>query len=98
MLVGALAAALEASDRIASTFGAAGTDGPSKTDEPPPAQVLDRLRQGLSAAAGDPALAQARVELAESIRVLGLKHGIPALRHCQRLVDDLRELLNGITG
>ena len=92
MLVGALAAALEASDRIASTLG------PPNSDEPPPAQVLDRLRQGLSAAAGDPALAQASVELAEAIRVLGHKHGIPALRHCHRLVDQLRELLDGITG
>jgi two-component system, NtrC family, nitrogen regulation response regulator NtrX len=92
MLVGALAAALEASDRIASTLG------PPKTDEPAPAQVLDRLRQSLSAAAGDPALAQASVELAEAIRVLGHKHGIPALRHCHRLVDQLRELLDGITG
>ena len=92
MLVGALAAALEASDRMASTLG------PAKTDEPAPAQVLDRLRQSLSAAAGDPALAQASVELAEAIRVLGHKHGIPALRHCHRLVDDLRELLDGITG
>jgi two-component system, NtrC family, nitrogen regulation response regulator NtrX len=92
MLVGALAAALEASDRIASTLG------PPKTDEPAPAQVLDRLRQSLSAAAGDPALAQASVELAEAIRVLGHKHGIPALRHCHRLVENLRELLDGITG
>ena len=65
---------------------------------PPPAQVLDRLRQSLSAAAGDPALAQASVELAEAIRVLGHKHGIPALHHCHRLVEDLRELLDGITG
>jgi ActR/RegA family two-component response regulator len=92
MLVGALGAALEASDRIASTLG------PATTSESPPAQVLDRLRQSLSAAAGDPALAQASVELAEAIRVLGHKHGIPALRHCHRLVDDLRELLDGITG
>jgi two-component system, NtrC family, nitrogen regulation response regulator NtrX len=92
MLVGALAAALEASDRMVSTLG------PPKTEEPAPAQVLDRLRQSLSAAAGDPALAQASVELAEAIRVLGHKHGIPALRHCHRLVDDLRELLDGITG
>jgi ActR/RegA family two-component response regulator len=92
ILVNALAAALEASDRIASTLE------PAKSDEPAPAQVLDRLRQGLTTAAGDPALAQASVELAEAIRVLGHKHGIPALRHCHRLIENLRELLDGITG
>jgi ActR/RegA family two-component response regulator len=92
MLFDALGAALGASDRIARTLDG---DGP-RSEEPPPPQVLDQLRQGLTTAAGDPAVAKASVELAEAIRVLGVKHGPPALRHCLRLVDDVRALLDGL--
>lgn len=91
LLLDALAAALGASDHVTKTLAGGAT-------EPPPAEVLERLREGLASAGGDPALAQASVDLAEAIRVLGLKHGPAALRHCQALVENLRGLLDELTG
>lgn len=94
MLFDALAAARAASEQVAETLtGPSGARG----EQAPPAQVLDQLQHGLASAAGDPALAQASLELAEAIRVLGLKHGVPALRHCRQLVDNLRDLLDAVT-
>jgi two-component system nitrogen regulation response regulator NtrX len=92
LLLDALAAALGASDHVTKTItGSAGAD-------PPPPEVMDRLRQGLASAGGDPVVAQASVDLAEAIRVLGLKHGAAALRHCHALVENLRGLLDDVTG
>jgi two-component system nitrogen regulation response regulator NtrX len=87
MLLDALSAALGASEHVSQSL----------TAEAAPPQVLDQLRAGLVAAAGDPALAQASVELAEAIRVLGHRHGLAALRHCRALVENLRELLDDVT-
>lgn len=90
LLLDALAAALGAGERVTNAMTGAA--------DPPPAEVLDRLREGIASAGGDPALAQASVDLAEAIRVLGLKHGPAALRHCVVLVNNLRGLLDEVTG
>jgi CheY-like chemotaxis protein len=92
MLLDALAAALGASDHVSKTLstGAAA--------DPPPPEVLDRLRAGLASAGGDPVVAQASVDLAEAIREMGVKHGPAALRHCLALVKNLRGLLDEVTG
>lgn len=95
VLLGALGAALGASEHFAQTLG---DESASRPEQPPPVEVLDQLRQGLASAGGDPALARASVELAEAIRVLGLKHGPHALRHCLTLIDNLRGLLDEVTG
>jgi ActR/RegA family two-component response regulator len=94
MLFDALAAARGASEQVAQTL--AEPTRPT-TEQPAPPQVLEQLRAGLTSAAGDPALAQASLELAEAIRVLGVKHGVTALRHCRQLVDHLRALLDAVT-
>jgi hypothetical protein len=60
--------------------------------------VLDRLREGLSATRGAAVNADDSVRLAEAIRVLALRHGEPAVQHCIRLVEDLRRLLDRVTG
>ena len=91
LLFEALSGALGASDQISRTLVS------PRPDEPPPAQVMDRLRQGLTNAGGDPALAQASVELAEAIRVLGVKHGPVVLRHAVQLIDNLRAMLDAAT-
>ena len=38
------------------------------------------------------------LRLAEAVRVLAVRHGPAAVRHCIRLVEELRELLDEITG
>jgi ActR/RegA family two-component response regulator len=69
-----------------------------RLERPPPAQVLDQLRTGLSEAGGDDRLAAVSLRLAEAIRVLSLRHGERALEHCITLVESLRGLLDQATG
>ena len=38
------------------------------------------------------------LELVEAVRVLAVRHGPEAVRHCVTMVEDLRKLLDGITG
>jgi hypothetical protein len=75
-----------------------GTTSAQRLEQPPPPQVLDQLRAGLRASGGDNAAAESSLRLAEAIRVLALKHGQPALEHCLRLVENLRGLLDQLTG
>lgn len=90
MLIDAVQAALGASETIASSLrGSAG----DRMQEPPPAAVLDSLAANMSDARDAGTL-----RLAEAIRVLALKHGSPAVQHCIRLIEGVRELLDEITG
>jgi hypothetical protein len=95
LLVDAVAAALRASDQVSQTL-----EGPAsapRLEEPPPPQVLEQIKEGLSSSAGDRQTAQLSVQLAEAIRVLALRHGKPALDHCLTLVHSLEKLLNEVT-
>lgn len=94
VLLDAVAAALGASDSVAASLR--GTHA-ERLEQPPPIAVMDQLREGLSATAGAVG-ADESLRLAEAIRVLALRHGPAAVRHCLRLVDDLRGLLDEITG
>jgi two-component system, NtrC family, nitrogen regulation response regulator NtrX len=98
VLLDAVAAALGASETVARSLAVPATNLP---EQPPPAAVLDQLREGLrtsGAAAVDPGDS---LRLAEAIRVLAVRHGTPAIEHCIRLVESLRTLLDiqaGIEG
>jgi ActR/RegA family two-component response regulator len=94
VLFDAVGAALRASESVTATLPGTAAE---RLEQPPPAGVLERLREGLRATAGAPADADVTLRLAEAIRVLALRHGSPALRHCLRLVEELRELLDSIT-
>ncbi len=88
-LFDAVAAALAASDTLAQTL-----HGP-RPEEPPPPAVMQQLREGLGEGPVDP---DDTLRLAEAVRVLALRHGTPAVKHCIRLVESVRELLDGATG
>lgn len=92
LLLDAVEAALGASDAMDHSLQ--GTEG---LEQPPPAQVLDQLRAGLTTP-GDGRVAEVSLRLAEAIRVLGLRHGERALEHCVTLVESLRGLLDHATG
>ncbi|HWG45551.1 MAG TPA: response regulator [Gemmataceae bacterium] len=93
VLFDAVEAALGVSASMAETL-----DGSSpRPEDPPPAAVLQRLREGLDAGA-DPMDAGATLRLAEAIRVLAVRHGPPAVAHCIQLVESLRQLLDEMTG
>jgi hypothetical protein len=96
VLLDAVGAALRVSDSL--TTGPR-IEGRAAAEAPPPAAVLDQLRQSLSDAPGTSAVAaEDTVRLAEGIRVLALRHGPAAVQHCIRLVEDLRRLLDSVTG
>lgn len=94
LLLDALGAALAASESIAETL----RDTPApRQDDPPPAAIMDRLRDGLHQSLATPIAAEDALRLVEAIRVLALRHGPVAVRHCTRLVEDLRTLLDSLT-
>jgi two-component system, NtrC family, nitrogen regulation response regulator NtrX len=95
MLLDAVEAALGASEGITRSLDGSSAE---RLEQPPPAQVLDQLRAGLSGPHGDEQAAEVSLRLAEAIRVLGLRHGRPAVAHCVTLVEGLRGLLDQVAG
>jgi ActR/RegA family two-component response regulator len=93
VLFDAVEAALGASDTVAESLRGTAP----RPEDPPPAAVLDRLREGIGARAGA-VDAEEALRLAEAIRVLALRHGPHAVRHCVQLVEGLRGLLDEATG
>jgi ActR/RegA family two-component response regulator len=95
LLFDAIEAALRAGDSLSESLRGTPEE---RLEEPPPAAVMDRLRQGLSEAPGAAVAADDALRLAEAVRVLALRHGAPAVQHCIRLVEDLHRLLDTVTG
>ena len=95
LLFDAVQAALTSSENVARTLAYAPE---SRPEEPPPQAVLDRLRQGLAADPNAVTDADTGLGLVEAVRVLAVRHGPEAVRHCVTMVEDLRKLLDGITG
>jgi ActR/RegA family two-component response regulator len=95
LLFDAVDAALGASDSVAESLRRTPAE---RREEPPPAAVLERLREGLSANTTATVDAEETLRLAEAVRVLALRHGSAAVKHCTRLVEDLRALLDNVTG
>jgi ActR/RegA family two-component response regulator len=95
LLFDAVGAALGVTERLAATAAPA---PPSSLQQPPPAAVMDRLREGLNTALGPAVDPDAALELAEAVRVLALRHGPAAVRHCVRVVQSLRQMLDSVTG
>src|SRR5262249_28021400 len=95
LLLDAVAAALGATESVTASLE---RRADQRREQPPPDAVLDRLREGLRAGAGSPVAADETLRLAEAIRVLALRHGPAAVEHCVRLVDNVRGLLDAVTG
>jgi two-component system nitrogen regulation response regulator NtrX len=95
LLFDAVQAALTSSEKVAETLAYAPHHRP---EEPPPPDVLEQLRQGMAADPNAVTDADTGLELVEAVRVLAVRHGPAAVRHCVTMVEDLRKLLDGITG
>ena len=95
VLFAAVEAALGASQQVAESLQRTPSE---RREEPLPAAVLDRLRQGLRANAAATVDPEETLRLAEAIRVLAVRHGSAAMQHCTQLVESLRELLDRVTG
>ncbi len=93
LLFDAIEAALGASDLMAQSLHG---ESP-RPEDPPPTVVLQQLREGLDDGT-DAVDADSTLRLAESIRVLAVRHGSSAVEHCIRLVESLRQLLDEMSG
>ncbi|MBP3954662.1 response regulator [Gemmata sp. G18] len=60
--------------------------------------VMARLREGLGADSNATAPPETTLRLVEAVRTLAVRHGPSAVEHCVKVVNDLRELLDEITG
>ncbi|MGL6097768.1 MAG: response regulator [Fimbriiglobus sp.] len=96
LLFDAVDAALTASENVsrAMEYGTAA----ERPDSPAPQAVMDRLRQGMDADANAVIDSATALKLLESVRVLAVRHGPPAVEHCLKVVDGVRVLLDGVTG
>jgi two-component system nitrogen regulation response regulator NtrX len=90
LLFDAVDAALKASEHVSEVI--------TVPEGSPPAAVMERLKAGLSADANAVVDADTGLELVEAVRVLAVRHGPAAVRHCVEMVEGLRELLDGISG
>lgn len=95
VLFDAVGAALRAGDEVAQALRAPITTTPTAS---PPPDVVAQLQAGLRDELNVAIDADATVRLAEGIRALAVRYGPGAVRHCIRLVEDLRGLLDEITG
>lgn len=86
LLISAVEAAVSASREVTTPVAGA--------ESPPSVAILDRLRSGLGEAATAIVDPQMSLQLAEEIRELAVRHGPSAVRHCTRLVRDVRSLLD----
>jgi ActR/RegA family two-component response regulator len=89
LMLSAVASALDATSNLTTV---------ASPEDPPPAAIMDRIRQGLNTAL-DPVIdPEATLEFAESLRVLAKRHGPAAVRYCAALIRQTREMLDTITG
>ncbi len=88
-LFNAVEAALQASASLTSL---------STPEAPPPEAVMDRLREGLAESNDAAIRADISLRLAEAVRVLAVRHGPAAVKHCVAMVESLRKTLDEITG
>jgi two-component system, NtrC family, nitrogen regulation response regulator NtrX len=95
LLFDAVEAALQASTGIQEILN---PDAAAGTESPAPAAVMASLREGLGSDTNAVTNADTTLKLVEAVRALAVRHGPSAVDHCTRMVDDLRKLLDGITG
>ncbi len=90
LLFDAVDAALQATAHL--------TDMPTATDTAPPLSVMARLKEGLGADSNATAPPETTLRLVEAVRSLAVRHGPSAVEHCVTVVNDLRKLLDEMTG
>jgi hypothetical protein len=83
---------------LAATASVAQAPLLSPIAETPPADVMQRLKEGLGADTNSLADAETTLQLVEAVRALAMQHGPRAVEYCVRVVRDLHQLLDEVTG
>lgn len=94
LLANAVEGALAAGESVRRELGPA-TAGERMAPASPP-EVLAGVERALARSPDGPAFGET-IQLAEAIRLLGVRHGPAALRHCARLVEEVGRLLDETT-
>jgi len=94
LLIDAVEAALKASEHVTAVLPV-GKPGP---DAPLPSAVMDRLKAGLGESANAVVDAETSLKLAEAVRELAVRHGPAAVRHCVRMVESVKRMLDETSG
>jgi two-component system, NtrC family, nitrogen regulation response regulator NtrX len=95
LLIDAVSAALTASEQVTAALPM-GTE--ERSTAPLPPGVMDRLRAGLDESANAVVDSGTSLELAEAVRELAVRHGPAAVRHCVRLVQSVKQMLDETSG
>jgi two-component system nitrogen regulation response regulator NtrX len=98
MLADAVQAALEASDAVSQTLNADAHAEVAAAAEPPPAAVLEKLKESLQRSPLGLIEAEQSLKLAELLREIAVRHGPEATQSCVRLLQTVHELLDTVTG
>ncbi|HJZ93308.1 MAG TPA: response regulator [Gemmataceae bacterium] len=94
LLIDAVEAALRASESVSAVLPGATAD----PEAPLPPAVMDRLRAGLGESANAVVDAETSLKLAEAVRELAVRHGPAAVRHCVRMVESVKAMLDETAG
>jgi two-component system, NtrC family, nitrogen regulation response regulator NtrX len=89
LLFDAVASALKASEDVSTVL--------NRTEAPPEA-VMERLKMSLETDVTAILDSETSLRLLEAVRSLAVCHGPEAVRHCTRMIGNVRELLDNITG
>jgi hypothetical protein len=95
LLIDAVEAALEASEQVTASLP---SDAAEPPDSPLPDVVMDRLRAGLDETANAVVDSETSLQLAEAVRELAVRHGPAAVKHCVRVVQSVKQMLDETTG
>ncbi|MGE0529511.1 MAG: response regulator [Bdellovibrionales bacterium] len=94
LLLDALGAALKASEGVTRSIMVQPVSKNTPTEE----VILEQLQEGLERSGESENQAQETIRLAEAIRILNLRHGNLAIRHCTEMVEKITDLLDEVTG
>lgn len=95
LLLNAVTSALKTSDSLAQPLKGTVQE---RMATPLPDDILVQFRKGLASTGVSPKASEEMVQLAEAIRVLGLRYGAAGLRHSRVVIDQVRELLDEVQG
>lgn len=95
MLFDAVGAALGATEKLATI---APETTSQRLESPPSPEIMNCLKEGLAQSMGGAVDSEAALQLAEAVRVLALRHGPAAVKHCTRVIQSLRETLDSMMG
>jgi two-component system, NtrC family, nitrogen regulation response regulator NtrX len=96
LLFDAVAGALKATEGVSETLTTPPPVG-SRVSPPKP-DLLEQLKRGFAADANAVTDAETGLRLIEAVRELAVRHGPPAVDHCVRVVQGVKQLLDQTQG